>query len=356
MRPSLTVARRLLYWGLPPLILYFIFRRIDLQQLGQIVSNADLPLILTGTAMQLPVVVLGALRWHYLIRHYECASFTLARSVGEYWKSVAVGILVPGSLGSDAYRVMTSGRQKGFFLRSAFVIGVEKLAALFSCAVLVATLYPLLGANHLPAMVADMIDVLYVLFLSGIAFAISVILIRRQDWAQRLAGAFSAKIGALAQRVASMSPTVVRQETTSPSDSLSLVLSMFSPAVALPVVTLSLAIFLVSATQSQVYFQALGYPISFSINLFITPLLFLLVTLPISFGGIGVREGAFILAFGAFGVPAETALAVSFCSLLSILLVDGIGACLFLLSKRRQGREDAAKAGFEKTSARRQTD
>ena len=75
--------------------------------------------------MQAPVVALGALRWHFLLRRYECASFPLARSVGEYWKSMAVGVLVPGSLGSDAYRVMIAGRQKGFFLRSAFVIGVE---------------------------------------------------------------------------------------------------------------------------------------------------------------------------------------------------------------------------------------
>lgn len=332
----LKFIRPLVYWCLPPVILYLIFRRIDLASFRQLVANADLRPILLGIGLNMLVVAIAAMRWHALLRRYDLASHSLVASINEYWKSLAVGVLVPGSLGSDAYRVMLLGRQKGYYLRNAFVVGIEKLGALFSCAALIAGLYPLLAPNHLPGVVSRIVDALYLLFLAGIAAALLVILVRRQSWVVRLAMAFNVRLEALARRVASGASTPPAAEDRSSTTGLALLMSMFSPGVSLPVVALSLAIYLVSAIQAQVYFYGLGYDIPFSVNLFITPLLVLLFTLPISFGGIGIREGAFILLYGAFGVPAEISLVVSFCGLLGILLSYAIGASLFLLSKDRQ--------------------
>lgn len=330
------IARLMLYWGLPPLVLYLVLTRIDVDRLGQLVSNAELRFILLGIVLIVLVVASGAMRWHFLLIRYGCASQPFAKSLNEYWKSIAIGVFIPGSLGSDAYRVMVLGRQKGYYLRSAFVILVEKIGSLFSCAILIAALYPLLAPNHLPPVVSQIVDALYSFFLLGIALVLFVILVRRKSWVGRLADAFSTRLEALARRVASRSSTPPAEEERSPRTKLSLLLSMFSPAVALPTVAVSLAIYLVSAAQSQLYFQGLGYDIPFVVNLFVTPLLFLLFILPISFGGIGIREGASIMLYGAFGVPAETALVVSFCSLLAMLLSYAIGAALFLFSKHRQ--------------------
>jgi uncharacterized membrane protein YbhN (UPF0104 family) len=78
------------------------------------------------------------------------------------------------------------------------------------------------------------------------------------------------------------------------------------------------------------------------VNLFITPLLFLLYALPISFGGLGIREGAFILAYSAFGVPTETALIISVTGLMGNLLSYGIGAGLILLDRGQRSSFDTA--------------
>lgn len=337
MRNLMRFARRALYWSLPPLILYIIFTRIDLGRLELLASEADLFMILLGVLLVVLGVAVGALRWHALLHRYGCGPLPIATSIGEYWRSLAVGVLVPGSLGSDAYRVMILGRRKGFYLRSAFVIGVEKIAALFSCAFLIASLYPLLAPNQLPSKLAQVIDALYVIFLAGIAFAVFIALVRRQDWTRRLAVAINARLQTMAHRIASFAPTPLAQEEKSPDTALALMLSAFSPSVALPTVGLSLTILLISAIQSQLFFQGLGYDLPFSINLFVTPLLFLLFTLPISFGGIGIREGASILLYGSFGVPAEMALVVSFCSLLSMVFSCAIGAGLLLMRKNRLG-------------------
>jgi len=50
---------------------------------------------------------------------------------------------------------------------------------------------------------------------------------------------------------------------------------------------------------------------SFAVCLFVVPAALLFAALPVSLGGWGVREGAFIFGFGLFGVGATDALAVS---------------------------------------------
>jgi uncharacterized membrane protein YbhN (UPF0104 family) len=58
-------------------------------------------------------------------------------------------------------------------------------------------------------------------------------------------------------------------------------------------------------------------------------------TLPISFGSLGIREAAFILVYGLFGVPAEIALSVSFFNLAGILLNSLVGGVVMLISNAR---------------------
>ena len=50
--------------------------------------------------------------------------------------------------------------------------------------------------------------------------------------------------------------------------------------------------------------------------------------LPISFAGFGVREGAYILLLGMFGVPPESGLVVSFFALSAMLVNYAIGGIL----------------------------
>ncbi len=61
------------------------------------------------------------------------------------------------------------------------------------------------------------------------------------------------------------------------------------------------------------------------------------------FGGLGVREGGFILFFGALGVSDERALAFGLSTYLITVVVSAIGAPSFALGGgRRELRLDAA--------------
>lgn len=315
------------------MILFVILTRIDFGQLRALASSADVALVLAGIVMIIPTVVFGALRWHVLLRRCDSAAWPYSRSISEYWKSLAVGVLIPGSLGSDGYRVMMVGKENGRYLRNAFVVVLEKFAALVSCGVLIGTLYPLLTPNNLPPIVMQIIDALYLVLIAGGLAVPFVLLVRRQQVMARLGSAVLGRLMALARRASGTSGGTPGRGGDWMQSAGMLLRMLVSLRVVLPALSLSLAIHVFSSAQSHVLFQAFAFEIPFSVNLFVTPLLVLLYSLPISFAGIGVREGASILAYGAFGVPAEIALIVSFCSLLSNLFSYGIGAGIFFLTR-----------------------
>ncbi|SEP30569.1 Lysylphosphatidylglycerol synthase TM region [Halogranum amylolyticum] len=64
------------------------------------------------------------------------------------------------------------------------------------------------------------------------------------------------------------------------------------------------------------------------------PLVAVLVALPISVQGLGVREGAYVFLLGYVGVPPEAALAISVTNFGLSLVVAAVGATLYLSGRR----------------------
>ena len=329
----LTYLRKVMYWGLPPLILLIIFRQVNWQQIMWILSRADPALILMGVTLIIPIVATAGVRWFYMLRRCGICTMSAIPIIGEYWKSQPLGLFLPGSLGSDVYRVIVIGRENNGYLRSIFVIGIEKIVALFACLLLIAALYPLLDSHQLTNHVEMMMSFLYAILLSMLAAGIFVLCFHQMEWSRRLQNTISAKFDALVRRLGGSKRVPGGYEAEGSQGRNPLMLSTFFPSIILPVTALSLAIQFIAATQVHLYFEGLGYDIPYTVNLFVTPLIFILFTLPISFAGIGIREGAYILLYGAFGVPAELALIVSFLGLIGSLLTYAIGACLFMINR-----------------------
>jgi uncharacterized protein (TIRG00374 family) len=59
------------------------------------------------------------------------------------------------------------------------------------------------------------------------------------------------------------------------------------------------------------------------------------LTLPISFNGLGVRESLFVLFFGMAGYSHEQSLALALINLVALLAVAGVGGLLLLISRER---------------------
>ena len=82
---------------------------------------------------------------------------------------------------------------------------------------------------------------------------------------------------------------------------------------------------------------ALGYSgeVGFITALAATPVVFLIAMVPISVAGWGLREGAFVVAFGLFGVPASAALSISVTFGIAVLLAYSPAAVLLVMARRQ---------------------
>lgn len=76
--------------------------------------------------------------------------------------------------------------------------------------------------------------------------------------------------------------------------------------------------------------------IDFTNLLFIMPLIYFATVLPISLGGIGVREGAFVALMTIFGVESSIAILISFLLYFSKILIGLIGMIIYLKYKNER--------------------
>lgn len=313
--------RRLLYGALPVFILALIFQRIDLDRLGGLALQLSPAPVVWGVLASGVIVMLGALRWH-LLRGPAAAAEGYASSLGGYWRALAAGLLLPGSLGMDAYRVLEAAGRPGGTLGAAQGVVAEKLAALAACALVVGATLPVLAPQRLPVGAGLIGGALA--GLAACALGLLAVLRSRRchaAWtraALALAARAGRSAGALPTGPVGVAPAAGFGRTR--------------PAAAL---CASAAVFAVSAWQSHLFFSAMAWPVPYVVNLLAAPLLFLAFAVPITFGTLGVREAAFIGIYGAFDVPAECALLASFCGLAAFLGSCSVGAVLLHLQGRR---------------------
>lgn len=339
-RRHLHLARQLVYWGLPPIVLALIFSRIDLARLQQLLQQIDLPLFLLGLCFSPLVVTLGGFRWHVLVRLHEGFRPPVAATVADYWRSLAVGFVLPGSIGTDAYRAVALARQTHRYVAAVMLVLAEKLVALLACALMLVVLLP----SQLPAYSRTLADgvrdspgwVIAAVAAAGLALAA----LQAQPRVKRAVRASRLRVLRTSRRIVRQVSAAAAMRAQEASGSATVNSPRFSGIGFAVALALSALVFVASAAQAHLFFGAVGHDVAFTTNLFIAPLLFVVFALPISFGTLGVREAAFLLFYGLFDVPAEPTLVVSFCGLVGILCSYGIGA-LLLLRRRRALRHDA---------------
>ena len=332
----LSRMRRVLYWVIPVALLALVFRQIEWPTLVRHLQNTNPWWVLAGIVYYPLVVLIGALRWHVLLRRCFGPEARPALAVRHYWIGLAIGLFGPASVGWDAYRVVAAARRLGHVASQVAILVFEKLAALLICVSLIVLLYPFLDVAASPMLRTILEGASVLLLASMVALALM----------NRL-GLGSGPTGAMAWAAALLAAFLKRLAAAGGGDPAGAGAALDLGALMKPFVGwrpmlatggLSLAIQVAAAAGNQLFFRALGYDLPFTVNLFVLPILFIAFLLPISFGSLGIREGSYVLLYGQFGVPAEVALAVSAFNLAGMMLNCAVGgAWLFLHGFDRGG-------------------
>lgn len=320
--------RRLIYWLLPLLLLTLIFRRVDLAALRERLAGVHLPLLAASLLLAPVGTLVGAWRWRYLIARYLGTPPAFAEVARQYFISATVGFLIPASVGRDAYRVGVMGRRDGRYARHLAAILAEKATALPVQAALAFALLPCARPLMTPETAPvgrTLLHSVLLAMLGGALVPFVFLLLQRMRLAIRIWTFMESRARRLLHRFRNASGEPAGSFTL---DDLSR--PLLAPAPVLSLTALTLVIQGLNAAAAVLALAAVGCPTPFFVNLFLMPVIFFAFSLPVSVGGVGVREGVFIVLYGLFGVPREAALLASFINFVSTMVIHVIGALLLV--------------------------
>jgi uncharacterized protein (TIRG00374 family) len=325
-------VRRILYWTLPPVLLAFVFLRIDLIQLQYNFSLVDPWLLMAGLLLFPVATLVGALRWMVLLAPYNNTSIPFTYAVKHFWIGLASGYFTPGAIGMDVYRVMVIGKRYGNYFLNMSAILTEKFMSLFVCMVVIILLYPVMMPFSSSPVMTEILIMAYALFLISLVTIIVILLAHHHSGFQRILSAVERPVTQWLQ-INAIRLRIIKRGETVKLPFRKIIMPLLQPSRLSILLTCSVVIQILAAFASQIFFDAAGYQITFLVNMFLGPIFYFILLIPISFGGIGVREASFIFLYGLFGVPTETALLISFFSMIGGLLSISIGALFIFLEK-----------------------
>jgi hypothetical protein len=322
--------RRFLYWLLPPVLLFLIIRQIDLTTLKAHLIKTNPCLFLLGIAGYVLINLVGGLRWNIFLTHYYHKSIALRFTYKVFWIGLVLGWLTPGSLGWDIYRVMASARRYGRYGMNIFIIIVEKFQSTIICLFLIMALYPLVSIHSSK----EIISVLHFAYIfSSILLVISAAIMfafRYKIFSlilSRIERSFSDGLAKMGKRLGLKNTFMLKglsfKEMLKPLWDLKCTGKTF---------VLSFLMTLAGAIGNYFFFLSIGFYQPLLNHLFAEAIFSFIFRLPISFGGFGIREGAYILVYGLFGLPAESSLLICLYTTFSFIVNAAIGSGVMFFS------------------------
>ncbi len=227
----------------------------------------------------------ASIRWHLILR-YLGAAIAFTRSMQVYWIGMFATTLLPGGVAGDGLRIWVLARSGMVLARSVNAVVLDRLAALAGLVLLTALGLPWVDDRIGPESVRLAIAAALLIGLAT-AFAIGLRIPVPQRWLRF---------------------RVVQAITALLSDFRTLCKSSFR---AVDLVCLSMVSLLLGLLAIFVLFRSLGASVDVVETVTLGSLVILAVTLPISLGGWGLREGTMVGLFGVIGIPPATSLAVS---------------------------------------------
>ncbi len=287
-------------------ILLWLFSRIDIRSVFTSFTTIPLPAWLGAYVLYLASQVVSSLRW-----------FIIGRTLGfggrflTYLKFYFVGmyfnLFLPSAIGGDVLKAFFLAKGGNGKLKASYSILSDRLFglwAMFIIGAIAVTLEP----GNLPGKWRHL---LMALALSMTAAALLVPLFRKF-------------INRFVSRVEPNSSLAARALYA-----LEYMLVFWKyPASLIKCLGLSLILQIFGMVGAYLLGQGLGIGLGLGFYLSVLPLIAILTVLPISFSGLGVREGGFIYFFHLKGVPMEKAVALSlsvFAIQAAAALIGGIG-------------------------------
>lgn len=289
-------------------LLFLAARMIDVTDFRDILARANLPLF----CVSLPVLVVGgfagSFSWWFVLRTKR-DSFSYKKCVLTYWSGMFFNAFLPSNIGGDVFKGCVLAREEhdsGFVVLSLVIdrainFGVLACIGIFAF---------FLSCGRVSAAVIFAVGVCAMI-------ALFVVFARRAKTDSGTCGRF-ARLWRLSLKFAA-SP------------------KLFFPALLAALVSQTAKI-----AQNMFVIAALGLTMPMAYVWFVIPFFGIVSALPISVGGLGVREYCAQYIAVPLGIDKEEIFALSLAGHLAVVLVDLLGVVPFLLHKSGESGDTAA--------------
>ncbi len=296
-------------------LLVFLVSRVDLREtLDRLALLRWLP-FLSAVALLLGGVGVRAWRWGVLAWALEI-QVSLRRLVALYFVGSFFSLVLPTGVGGDAVRIYELARTSKASSAASSVL-VERFSGLLVLFLMAAL--ALMGNYHLvsPRVRGEILAIALI----GLAGAVLVL---QRTWIESVGRRL--RLNRLLGR-----STVLRDLYAS--------LHQYGRAALGKVTAASLVFNLMQIFANALLAQAVGIHQPLPLYFLFVPIIAVMLMLP-SVGGLGLREGAYVLLFGQVGVDPPHALALALAYDAVLLLIGLIGASIYLAqSARESGRQ-----------------
>lgn len=281
------LIRRVVSAALLVAVIVLVARTEGVAELPSRVARLDSRIVPLALLLPFVAVISGVRRWQLLLAH-EGISLSFPVLLGSFLRGRFVGAFTPSTTGLDLYRLVDVAKLTGSRAASGRAILVEKLHGLVALSLVTFALLPLGLARFFGAAGIALAALL------GVGSVLGLVLVSRPR---------------LLQRVAQRAPKKIRARSVELADAL----ASAPPTRELLVRVTSLGV--LSHVTTAAVFVATGLALDVDASVFtllvVGNAIVLATLLPISVGGVGVREGTAVALLSLVGVGAADATLVA---------------------------------------------
>ncbi len=308
------LLENLLKLGISVFLLWLVLHNVDLQKLWSYIRSINILLYIPAVLIAMTAFILSAIRWYVFIRAYGL-NISIWEAIKFVMIALSVGIILPAGAGPDVVRFLY-GQKKNRHMRAQLLssIFMDRFIGLTSL-IFLALVGIYMGVEGLETL-KRVIWIILGGFLLTLMFLLSETFDRLM---LKLFG--NIKAFRLGERMEKFVKTFSMYRENKPA---------------------LLLCFLISLTMQSlfglsVYFIALsmGFHLDPIKAIFITASVNFITMIPISFSGIGIREGAFVFLLGQ-EIGREAAIALSLIYYFTTILAFSPGILFFLLEPIRE--------------------
>ncbi len=302
------VAKLLVSGGL----IYWLVAQSDLATFGDILQQTNAGFFVLAAAFFVLSNALGAIQWFLLLRG-QALALSLWQAVVLYWVGVFFNNVLLGNIGGDAIRIYDMRRLTGETSRAAAATFMDRFIGLFSTCCLALGACALVAEVRRPGLLSILIPV----WLALVAL---------------LAMGLSQRLGALVERVLRhLLPARVADIFMELRRNI--VVYRHKALLLVVVWCVSLG---VQFSRILVYWSAgvaVGLEVGLRYFIAFQPVAAIVAAVPISVGGLGVREGVLVELFGGVGVEESLAFATSILGYAAGILASLLGGIAFVVRR-----------------------